>query len=288
MPTLLQGWGLSAWGTALDQVDGTPATDVVNTSVWGLGVVSVLYIVGAYPTTIRSLVVELSTPPRALSAGTTGDALNPSTWTVTKPDGVQLPVFAVRRRSAQVFELLLGRPLGPEQGEVVHTITSVGLLAIPATSAMQVTQEFAGLAEVVAVGTQDGVVDFANPPFPDGSRLGGTFLVDDSGGYAMDGGEEFLRKIIIRRLQTMPGEFFHMPDYGLGLRLKEPLQAGDLLKLKRAADLQLLREPEFSEVRTSLVLAANGTLSITVALRLASSNQEVVVPINVPSPLVTL
>lgn len=287
MPTLLQGWGLAAWGTALDAQGGTPATDVVNTSAWGLGVVSVLYVVGAYPTTIRSLVVELSTPPQASSAGIAGDALNPSTWTVTKPDGTRLPVFAVRRSSAQVFELLLGRVLGPEQGDVLHTVAFSGLLAIPGTSTLQSTQEFAGLAEVVAMGTQDGLVDFANPQLPDGSRVGGTFLVDDSGGYEMDSGEAFLRKIVIRRLQTMPGEFFHMPDYGLGLRLKEPLQPGDLIKVKREADLQLLREPEFAEVRTSLKLASNGTLSINVAIRLASTNQQVLVPINVPSPLAT-
>ena len=80
-----------------------------------------------------------------------------------------------------------------------------------------------------------------------------------------------------RRLMTTPGGFFHLPNYGLGIRLKESLITTDLVKLRTEVQRQILLEPEFDSAQVAIALASNGVLTLTVKAILSTTQQQVVI-----------
>ena len=73
-----------------------------------------------------------------------------------------------------------------------------------------------------------------------------------------------------------------MTDYGVGLRLKEPLPIADMPKLKALIRLQLLREPEIASLDVGLTLTSEGILRINLIVTLRQTNQQVPVTLDVP------
>ena len=55
--------------------------------------------------------------------------------------------------------------------------------------------------------------------------IGGSLRIGADGDYVADEGTELMKKLILRRLLTPKGAFFHLPDYGYGLAVKEPTPA---------------------------------------------------------------
>jgi len=111
--------------------------------------------------------------------------------------------------------------------------------------------------------------DLANCPAPSGSVVGGTLQIAAGGDYATDTGAALVKKLILRRLTTRPGEFFHLPDYGFGLKPKGLLKTSDRATLKKQIAQQILLEPEVESVDVAITTSpATGSVTITFRARL--------------------
>jgi hypothetical protein len=110
-------------------------------------------------------------------------------------------------------------------------------------------------------------------PAPSGSMP--VVLASEAGGYARIFGDEVLKKMIFRRLTTMPGSYFHIPEgeFGQNLKVKEPLRGSSLPALKAAIETEIRREPGVVDVRTNLSLS-NGNLSIRAIVQTNSGTME--------------
>lgn len=103
-----------------------------------------------------------------------------------------------------------------------------------------------------------GIVDLANPP-TEASRIAvghaylGSLGYDAAGDLVNDFGIESLRKRVYRRITTARGGFFHLPDYGSALGIKEAVTPGQLLAVQRRVEEQVLREPDV--VRASVLVS---------------------------------
>ena len=100
-----------------------------------------------------------------------------------------------------------------------------------------------------------------------------TFKIGRDGDYLLEEGENLVRKLIIRRLITRPGEFFHLPDYGIGLRIKEPLP-GQIASLKKQIEQQAELEPEVESAVASLSFS-NSILIIQLRVRLLQTGADI-------------
>lgn len=117
----------------------------------------------------------------------------------------------------------------------------------------------------------------------------GTLVIEPGGDYASMTGAELIKKLILRRLTTKPGDFFHLPNYGIGLREKEPLPVADLRKLAKAIELQVAQEPEVAAVKATLTYSASAAvLNVRVQVQLKPSGQQVAVAVAVPTGQVVL
>lgn len=257
---------------------------------WGGGVIGDLYVVGATLTSERTVELELSKPPRAVSSVADGDALNPLTWFVRTYDSTGaidrvLLVLAVRQVSTTVFELYtldkFSSHLILHRAGSTTLVDPTGFLIAAPTSA-----DFLGSLAQVPLVVNRGLVDVANPQLGKDGSVGGTLVVGASGDYENESGEALYRKLVLRRLLTTPGDWFHYdPSYGVGIRLKEPFLANDLVKLKGDVERQLSLEPEFAAVQARITLGSDNVMIITVKVQIKSTNAILSIPIQVPNSL---
>lgn len=263
----MPGWGLGGWG--------------LGSFGFGLGPTpfSISY---AYASSTRSVRVVL-TAPASLAL-----ALAPSSWTITRVDtGAALTVVAVEagllNQEFDVYTI--------ERFPAFPTQMMISAPSLISSSSVPITAPTFALFYALAASVSPSstkTVDLENPQFELPNRVAGTLRVDDSGDYVDQSGIPFLRKLIIRRLMTTPGGFFHLPNYGLGIRLKESLITTDLVKLRTEVQRQILLEPEFDSAQVAIALAPNGVLTLTVKAILSTTQQQVVIPIEVPQSLVAL
>lgn len=266
-----QGYGISSYGTM----------------PYGQGDNAALFIVSAIATSERSFIVELSKAPGASSTIGTGDALNPQTWTLIRQDtGEEFVILAITPTDQdRCFEFFVLEKLG--SAGVTHRISSSNL--VDGNGQLITAPEFFDFKGVVFVPSTKtrGLVDIANPPVPGVGDSGG-WSVDSSGNYELESGIPLYKKLILRRLSTIPGGFFHLPEYGFGIRLKEPVLTSDLPKLQNAIQRALFEEPEFSSVKVRLTLDTSGVLTITVRVELQSNSQVISMAIPVSPSTVEL
>lgn len=121
--------------------------------------------------------------------------------------------------------------------------------------------------EAQAASRNFAISDLANPPAAQLNGLGGgTRVVTSAGDFASQTGNDLLKKLVLRRLSTPPGGFFHLPGYGLGLAVKEPLQDADMFALKKRVTDQVQLEPEVQSAIVSLTIDMNNILTIQIAV----------------------
>lgn len=263
-------FGLSPWGL----------------SPWGLTPLPIVQLVSAVPSGDCTLLVTFSNPPLAKSPIGEGDALNPLSWVLVRGDGFVFLVMNVRQVSAIVYELYALQKFSSVLVE--HNVAAVVFKPSGGYIDEPSSLFFLGLVASHPATTQPSMgVDLSNPAH-DTNRPGGTLLVDASGDYVNEGGLAFFKKLIIRRLTTSLGAFFHLTDYGTNLRLKEPLPISDMVKLQAQITIALQREPEFQSVGTRLSLDADGTLLIEVSVKLITGGAQLVVPVTASPALVQL
>lgn len=218
-----------------------------------------------------------------------GDVRNPKTWKITRSDTSQsFTVLHISKVSQLVWDIRVLEKFAARY--VTHSVSSATLLdAGGSLIDLPRTAQFVGIIsaaastpERVLAGRRHGIRDLNNPPGPSGSNtVGGTLLIGSDGDYQLHDGADFVRKLIFRRLTTMPGAFWHLPNYGVGLAAKQPLPGGGLLKLKSEVERQLKLEPEISKVSATIRQSGNG-LNILIRAQLHPSGQQVSFPLEVP------
>jgi len=262
-----------------------------GTGPWGTGAYGVaaeLSIDHAFAISTRQVVVVLTKPPQDISPFLVGDVRAIGSWLITNLDTGGVLIISKIEPYNQPLQwaitTLTQFPFSTTQMQV----TAVGLRdAGGAVVQAPRTANFAGVTErALSTPTQVAASrrivnrDLANLPASSGeqNQVGGTLQIQ-GGDYALTDGPDLVKKLIIRRLTTTPGDFFHIPNYGVGLRVKEPIPGGDLVKLKASITLQLLREPDVAQADVTLEQTTN-LLIVKVKAKLASTGQVVNVGVN--------
>lgn len=217
-----------------------------------------------------------------------GDALNPATWTLQRLDsGVFLNVVSVEQTGTYSYALTTMEEFGP--ADVMHRVASTTLKdgsgeAIVAPR----SADFPGLLSSTQVSPDSrlaaqrvAVRDFANAQLPSSPFYAGTLQLDGGGDYKTVDGAEFVKKLIYRRLTTTPGDFWHLPNYGLGLVEKGSIRATDLPRIKQQAEAQALEEPEVEKATASVTLdPSTGIVYVKVAAQLRKTGQQIEIGYN--------
>ena len=254
-------WGMGPWGA------GTPLT-----------------VRRVYASSTHTVVVELSREPRHVTVLGFGDALRPATW-IVESITTAMPFIVVACRvfgDGTKVELYLQRAL--EGFLNVLRVKSDDLVA-PDGSPIGLPNFglFRGVTLAPRALPDAKAKDLRSPPFEDRG-----ILFTAAGDYALQDGVELLQKLILRRLTTAPGGFFHLPDYGIGLQVKVGITPNDLVNLRREVERQVLLEPDVEAAVARATLTRDGRLDLTVRVRLRASQREVLVPIPVQPPGVAL
>ena len=102
----------------------------------------------------------------------------------------------------------------------------------------------------------------------------GALQIGADGDYTLQQGAALVRKLIIRRLITRPGEFYHLPDYGLGLRVKEPVP-GSIITLRGEIERQVELEPEVESALAKVSFSpTNNILTIQLQVVLKATGES--------------
>lgn len=262
------GWGVGQWGV----------------SPWGLGTTEEAPTFGRiYATGDRRVRVSLTFEPAHSSVIASGDALNPRTWIITEPvTGRRFRVLAVSEVSSTEYDLNTLELLANAQ--ITLQLASTTLRYSNGAPVLNFFIDFAGQvatynatleAQTAAAGYS--LRDVANPPTPN-SPVGGTLQVTAGGDYKSVTGASLIRKLIMRRLVSTPGDFFHLPTYGAGLAEKVPLAATDLRRLTKLIEDQVKLEPSVDAVKVQLsMIAASQTLVVQMQVRLRQTGDMVAV-----------
>lgn len=253
-------WGISPYGL------GT----------WGAG--DPVTIVRCTPLSTHSVYVQLAAPALAESVIGVGDALNPASWFVKLDDlSKTWTVIAVRQISVVEYELRVSRAL--ENVRKTHRAGSEVLRnATGLMCAAPYYQTFLGVVSDRNVqASPTGSYDLANQPagLSDG---GGTLVVLSGGGYARIQGPEFYKKLVLRRLTTTPGAYFHISkdDYGIGLQIKRPIRTSELIAFQTQIELEMLKEPGISSCEVKATLIAGGGLILQISVKTKTGSSATV------------
>jgi hypothetical protein len=275
----MSGYGVSEWGTS---------------SFGGLS--ASLGVVNAFALTTHEVVVELSKPPLDVSGFITGDVSNPRSWLVTVPETGQIldvaGVAPYERPLRWVIRTLQRLPESTGVARVSITGRPIASALRDASHAIGIEPlffDFAGVTEFSISTPQQrantrsrGGRDLRNIPAPTVSdtSLGGTLSIV-GGDYALMDGADLIKKLITRRLTTTPGEFFHLPNYGVGLAVKQPLPGGGIARLKKRIEQQVLLEPDIGSASVS-ISQSSSVLTITIRVVMSSTGSQVTVALNSP------
>jgi hypothetical protein len=136
--------------------------------------------------------------------------------------------------------------------------------------------------ERISAGKRYSIRDLANPPAPRlPDTIAGTLIIGADGDYAQDEGSELVRKLIMRRLTTGRGGFYHLPEYGEGLKVKQPLPAGDLISFQGSLQRSIKREKEVKEAQVTVRQDGN-SLVVVARVQLENTGQMVEVSTSIP------
>lgn len=232
----------------------------------------------AWPTSTRSVRVQMTGPVLALDAFGAGDALNPSTWTVTRLDSdAAFTILACRADAGgDAIDLDLLEELGAET--VTHRIETATLKS--AGGALIVaprSTDFPGLAEANAAEParvrRSRWRDLANPVRIDDTyaRFVGTIQLTKGGDYSTEEDRAVVEKGVFRRVFTPRSGFRHLPRYGLGLAVKQPVPlGGDRLALEAECERQAMQEPDVVAATASYQVLGQGVVVLIIRGRTSS------------------
>lgn len=206
------------------------------------------------------------------------DSLNTSNWniqrtagafayqilTVVPYDEYSVDIFIIGYLSNQVTSYSVSAAnVHSKTGQSLATTTTLPFVGVYVAGDLTVDRS-----------TAVDLRNFATPRNP----VGGTLIIGTDGDYAEMSGDEFLIKMITRRLTTKRGEFFHAPDYGLGIPAKSILTGDALLNLRVSIERDVAKEPEVAAVKAAVSLQ-NGVVSVQVTATTKTSGSTVTTPV---------
>jgi hypothetical protein len=262
-------------------------------------------IVSVYAITTNDIQVTASGPLLQRSVVLTGDSMNPSTWQLNRLDtGETLKIVSVTVLSPTqvLLHTLFPLPISTVQLEVSSTtlLDANGNPADPSALCYGTTEGAYATPQQSAITATTAPQDLLNRQFPaplnqtsplgtsaygTPGSLSGT-LVIAGGDYANQSGLDLLRKLIIRRLTATPGDFAHIPQYGVGLKVKQPLPVGDLVKLQASIKQQIMQEPDVETVAATVTQSSNVlTVQVSVTVMATGSKLDVSVPFQIGASL---
>lgn len=243
---------------------------------WGLdyfGTDPSLYLQNAVAVTTHSVLVTTSTPVRATSPLSPGDALNPRSWTVTRvTGGLNYTVVGVLPVTERRFQLFLRTALA--SSNYLHRVTST---VLQSSTGLLISAPY--YAEFRGVAPAEAIVDRYRPfDLASTEIVGGSLKTNEAGGYVRVYGDDLIRKMVIRRLVTMPGAYFHIApsDFGQDLKIKEPLRVSSLSTMKVQIEEEIRKEPGVIGAVANLSLTG-GILTIKARIQTDSGETEVTI-----------
>lgn len=240
------------------------------------------FIKAAKALSTREVEVEVSNLVQDNSAFLAGDALNPSTWSVQRLDTTAfLNVVSVTQTGTYKYLLLCLEEFGPVA--VTHRVSSSTLKDLAGqvigsprqADFLGITDEDKDTFDAQLAKQKVATRDIANPQFPASPYEAGTLQLGADGDYQLEVGAPLVRKLILRRLMSTPRDFFHLPDYGIGFRVKEPIPVSDLGRLKTTIEQQVLREREVDSAAAQVTMASNGVLTVLVRAHMRSTGESI-------------
>ena len=97
----------------------------------------------------------------------------------------------------------------------------------------------------------------------------GRYILDPKADIDVHAGVEFLKKRVIRRLISNPGGFFHLPNYGVGLKVKQTFNAAEIGRIQNRITEQIRQEEDVEEMELSVASPASGVLVIRLKVQTA-------------------
>lgn len=94
--------------------------------------------------------------------------------------------------------------------------------------------------------------------------VGGTPRYDETGDLANESGRDYLKKRILRRVSSMRGSFFHLPNYGAGKRLKTIITPAWLSGYQADVKAQVLLEPDVRAVVVTVTRLAVNIVRVSI------------------------
>lgn len=292
----IYGFGVSPWGTG-QWGDAEP--EAIPGGI-GYG--------RAYAVGDRVVRVELSHEPLHIVSTGVGDALNPRTWKIRNlVTGQQWTLMAVREVSIKVYEILTFEVLPKHFTELelsTGTLVDADRVPLPSLEFLfngcylsdnNTAQQQAAAEGYLQQDLQNNIIytDASGPTsgalVQYGEMVSGTLTLDSAGDYVNQYGTDLIKKLILRRMIAKPGDFFHLPTYGMGLRVKEPLPVNDLRKLAAAIEAQVKLEPEVQACKANLSYSASAAvLNVVLRVQLEPNGQTMQIPLVVPTGAVQL
>jgi len=277
------GYGVSPWGTG-PWGDGYPETgpDAQGGKAYAIG--------------DRVVRVQLEIEPLHFAITGFGDALNPRSWQIQDPATGRLwNLLSVRQVDNKTYEILTLETLPRYFTEL--ELASFDLVTVDGIPYPTLRFPFNGCYLSVN-NTADSRLAASGVVQKDyklvigagyGDLESGTLEINSSGDYVSESGVSFVKKLILRRLIAKKGDFFHLPNYGIGLRVKEPLPVNDLRKLAAAIEQEVNKEPEVQASKANLSYSASAAaLNVQILVRLKPNGQTAQVALTVPTGLVQL
>ncbi len=92
-------------------------------------------------------------------------------------------------------------------------------------------------------------------------------VIGDDGDFETESGARLLRKLVLRRMNTVRASFRHLPDYGCATLEKEPIATGgDLVSYLREVERQAKQEPDAVDASARGSIDRNGVLIVQLAV----------------------
>lgn len=256
------GLGISPYG--LSPFGGTRAGSTLFTmeSAWAIST--------------HGIRVTLNEEPAHVDSFATGDALNPIVWSAANTaTGRPLTVVSSSMDDAVTVDLVTLEALGDDLE--IHTVTATGLLSSFGDPIIEpASVSFLGVVQTIdpvdsrRVDLRDR--DLANPPFQISRGLGyaGTLVIGPDGDFETEAGQPLIKKLVLRRMNTVRGSFRHLPAYGAATLEKEPIASGgNLVAYLRELEDQAKQEPDVDDARARGSIDRNGVLIIQLAITAA-------------------
>jgi len=233
-------------------------------------------IAAAYAINTHGIRVQFSDEPAHADAFAVGDATNPLTWAVSNlTTGSPMTIAVVAVVDETTFDLTLLETLGDdlETFQVVATglVDVIGSqLPTPLQATLSGLTDTVDPVDVARVDFRDR--DLANPIAQSsrGLGVGGTLVIGDDGDFEVESGGRLLKKLVLRRLNTVKSSFRHLPGYGCATLEKEPIATGgDLVSYLADVERQAKQEPDALEARAQGSIDRNGILIVQLSVTMS-------------------